>query len=133
MKSQGYTQETILGLTKPEISYPSFEIGDTIAVSQKVKEGTKERIQIFQGDVLAKKQNGMSSTFTVRKIGANSISVERIYPFYSPMIKEIKVIRRGKVRRAKLFYIRDRVGKKARVKEKIVKKAAKAAVKPAAE
>ena len=105
------------------------DIGDTIAVSQRIKEGNKERIQIFQGDVIAMHQKGSSSTFTVRKIGANSISVERIYPFHATFIDSVKVVRKGDVRRAKLYYIRDRVGKAARIKEKIVKRKPKVVTK----
>ncbi len=118
MKAKGYTKETITSVGIRATAVPPFEVGDTIAVHLRIKEGDKERIQVFQGDVIAIKQNGASSSFTVRKIGAHSISVERIIPFHSPTIKDIKVIKRGDVRRAKLYYVRDRVGKKARIKEK---------------
>jgi large subunit ribosomal protein L19 len=91
-----------------------------IAVYQRIKEGDKERIQVFKGDVIALHNHGASSTFTVRKIGAHGVAVERTYPFYSPVIKEIKLIKTGDVRRAKLYYVRDRVGKSARLKEKVV-------------
>lgn len=122
MKARGYTKETIatVGATNP--SFPEFNVGDTIGVHLRVKEGNKERIQVFQGDVIAIKQNGASSSFTVRKIGAHNVSVERIIPFYSPNLKDITVVKRGDVRRAKLYYVRDRVGKAARIQEKREKK-----------
>ena len=126
MKAQGLTRETIRDLGVVERDFPRIEIGDHIAVSQWVTEGKKKRIQIFEGDVIAMHKKGASSTFTVRKIGANSIPVERIYPFYTPMIDNIKVMRKGDVRRAKLYYLRDRVGKKAQVKEKVLSKEARA-------
>ena len=122
MKAQKLTKETINQLGISKLNFPEFKAGDTIAVSQRIKEGDKERIQIFQGDVIAIHNNGISSTFTIRKIGANSVSVERIFPFYSPIIESIKFLRKGKVRRAKLFYIRERLGKSARLKEQILTK-----------
>ncbi len=120
MKANKFTRETIreLGMYKRE--FPEFSIGDAIAVHQKIKEGDKERIQIFEGDIIAISNNGASSTFTIRKIGANSVPVERIFPYYSPLIESIKLIRKGDVRRAKLYYMRDRVGKAARVREKVM-------------
>ncbi len=117
MKARGYTKETIVNVGTGS-SLPTFNVGDTIALHLRVKEGDKERVQVFQGDVIALKQNGSSSSFTVRKIGAHNIPVERIIPFHSPLIKDIQVIKRGDVRRAKLYYVRDRVGKAARIKEK---------------
>ncbi|MCL4360930.1 50S ribosomal protein L19 [Candidatus Dependentiae bacterium] len=102
--------------------FPKFEVGDAIIVYQKIKEGDKERIQQFEGDVIAIKKHGISSTFTIRKIGANSVAVERIFPYYAPFIDEIQFLRKGKVRRAKLYYMRDRIGKESRVKEKIMTK-----------
>lgn len=122
MKAQKLTRETIANLGTYDRSFPQFNIGDTIAVSQRIKEGDKERIQVFEGDVIAMHKEGASSTFTVRKIGANSIAVERVFPYYSPKIDSIKFVRHGKVRRAKLYYIRERIGKAARVKEKVVTK-----------
>lgn len=93
-----------------------FHVGDTVRVSAKVKEGNRERIQIFEGTVI-KRQNGSNrETFTVRK-NSNGIGVEKTWPLHSPIVEKIEVVRRGKVRRAKLFYLRDRVGKKAKVKE----------------
>lgn len=120
MKAKNFTRETIrsLGMTKRD--FPIFEVGDTITVTQRIKEGDKERSQVFEGDVLAINNNGVSSTFTVRKIGANSIAVERIFPYYSPKIVSIAFIRPGKVRRAKLYYMRGRVGKASRVKERVM-------------
>ena len=117
MKARGYTKETIVNVGTGS-SLPTFNVGDTIALHLRIKEGDKERVQVFQGDVIALKQNGASSSFTVRKVGAHNIPVERIIPFHSPIIKDIKVIKRGDVRRAKLYYVRDRVGKAARIKEK---------------
>lgn len=122
MKAKTLTKETINLVGLADIKFPEFEAGDTIAVSLRIKEGDKERVQIFQGDVIAINKNGASSTFTVRKIGANSVAVERILPYHSPLIESIEFIRKGKVRRAKLYYIRDRVGKAARFKEQIFTK-----------
>ena len=126
MKAQQLTRETIRGLGAEKRDFPQFEIGDHIAVSQWITEGNKKRIQMFEGDVIAMHHKGASSTFTVRKISANSVYVERIYPFYTPIIDSIKIVRKGDVRRAKLYYLRDRVGKKAQVKEKILTKEARA-------
>jgi large subunit ribosomal protein L19 len=125
MKAQGLTKETInnYGISS-ELNFPKFNTGDTIAVSTRIKEGDKDRIQVFQGDVIAIKHNGISSTFTVRKIAANNVAVERIFPFHSPLIDSIQFIRRGKVRRAKAYYVRGRVGKAAKFKEKIISSAA---------
>lgn len=125
MKAQTLTRETIRDLGVVSKEFPAFEIGDHIAVSQWITEGNKKRLQIFEGDVIAMHKNGASSTFTVRKIGANSVAVERIYPFYSPIIDAIKVVRKGDVRRAKLYYLRDRIGKAAQVKEKVLSKEAR--------
>ncbi len=95
---------------------PAFRVGDTVKVHVKVKEGEKDRIQVFGGMVIAMKGGGTGSTFTVRKI-SDGIGVERIFPMHSPIIGKIEVVRRGKVRRAKLYYLRDRKGKAARVEE----------------
>jgi large subunit ribosomal protein L19 len=119
MKAKKYTRETIRDIGTEDRGFPVFAIGDTIAVSQRIKEGDKERIQVFEGDVIAIHKRGISSTFTIRKIGANSVAVERIFPFYSPKIDSIRFVRKGQVRRAKLYYIRERVGKAARVTEKV--------------
>ncbi len=117
MKAKKLTFETVRDMGVQERNFPKFAAGDTIAVYQKLKEGDKERLQAFEGDVIAIRSKGVASTFTVRKIGANSVAVERIFPYYSPMIDSIKFVRKGKVRRAKLFYMRDRVGRAARVEE----------------
>ena len=95
---------------------PAFNVGDTVRVSAKVKEGNRERTQVFEGTVI-KRQNGSNrETFTVRK-SSNGVGVEKTWPLHSPIVEKIEVVRKGKVRRAKLFYLRDRVGKKAKVKE----------------
>ena len=96
---------------------PMFRAGDTLRLGVEIKEGAKTRIQNFEGIVIALKGEGVSNTFTIRKIGANGIGVERIFPLYSDSIKSFEVIRRGRVRRAKLHYLRGLTGKKARIKE----------------
>ena len=103
---------------------PPFRAGDTIRVNVRVKEGEKERLQAFEGVCIARRGSGVSATFTVRKI-SNSIGVERIVPLHSPMIGDLVVVRRGMVRRAKLFYLRNVTGKAARIKERKVVKPAK--------
>lgn len=95
---------------------PEFAVGDTVKVYGKIKEGNRERIQIFEGVVLKKQGGSTRATFTVRKT-SNGIGVEKTWPLHSPNVEKVEVIRRGKVRRAKLNYLRDRVGKKAKVKE----------------
>jgi len=122
MKSKKLTKETISQLGIYERKFPEFQVGDAIAVSIKIKEGGKERLQVFEGDVIAIHKKGASSSFTVRKIGANSIPVERVFPYYSPLIDSIKPVRKGKVRRAKLYYMRSRIGKAARVQERVLTK-----------
>jgi large subunit ribosomal protein L19 len=122
MKTTRLSKETALDLNKTDRGFPDFRIGDTINIAQKIKEGNKERIQSFEGDVIAFHNNGIATTFTVRKIGANGVGVERIYPLYSPNISEIKFVKRGRVRRAKLGYLRDRVGRAGRVKELVMSK-----------
>ena len=97
---------------------PKFEVGDTVVVHNKIVEGTRERIQLFEGTVIAKRNGGISETFTVRRI-AYGVGVENTFPLHSPKVAKVEVIRRGKVRRAKLYYVRDRVGKAAKVKEQI--------------
>ncbi len=94
-----------------------FRPGDNVSVSYRIVEGAKERIQLFRGDVIQIKGEGSNKTFTVRKI-SNGVGVERIFPVNSPAIADIKILKRGKVRRAKLYYLRDLVGKKARIKER---------------
>lgn len=97
---------------------PDFNVGDTIKVHVKVKEGNKERVQVFEGTVLKKQNGGLRETFTVRRV-AYGVGTERTFPLHAPIIDKVEVIRKGKVRRAKLFYLRSRVGKAAKVKEQI--------------
>src|SRR5579863_9775588 len=99
---------------------PPFRAGDTLRVNVRVKEGEKERLQAFEGVCISRRGAGVSETFTVRKI-SNGVGVERIFPVHSPMLSEITVVRRGRVRRAKLFYLRNVTGKSARIKEKKVR------------
>jgi len=96
---------------------PQFRAGDTLKLGVEIKEGSKTRIQNFEGVVIALKGEGVSNTFTIRKIGANSVGVERIFPLYSESLKSIEVLRRGDVRRAKLHYLRGLKGKAAKIKE----------------
>ena len=97
---------------------PQFEIGDTVRVHNRIKEGQRERIQMFEGTVIAKNGGGISATFTVRHF-AYGVGVEKVFPYHSPNVVDVDVLRHGKVRRAKLYYLRDRVGKSSKVKEKI--------------
>ena len=97
---------------------PKFDIGDTVKVHVQIKEGDKSRIQVFEGTVIAKKHGGISETFTVRRL-AHGCGVERVFPVHSPVVDKVEVVRHGKVRRAKLYYLRDRVGKAAKLKEQI--------------
>ena len=97
---------------------PAFSVGDTVKVHGRIKEGDKSRIQVFEGTVIAKKHGGIHETFTVRRV-AYGCGTERVLPLHSPVVDKVEVIRRGKVRRAKLYYLRDRVGKAAKVKEQI--------------
>lgn len=118
MKASKLTRETIRQVGVYDRGFPAFKAGDTIAVVQRIKEGDKERLQTFEGDVIRIRRQGAATTFTVRKISANAVAVERIFPMYSPLIDSITFIREGRVRRAKQYYIRERVGKAARVKRK---------------
>ena len=97
---------------------PKFEVGDTVRVSNRIKEGNRERIQLFDGTDIAKRGGGISETFTVRRI-SYGCGIEKTFPIHSPNVVKVEVLRYGKVRRAKLFYLRDRVGKASKVKEKI--------------
>ncbi|MBU3189236.1 50S ribosomal protein L19 [Clostridium bowmanii] len=97
---------------------PDFHVGDTVKVHIKVSEGNKERVQIFEGTVLKRQNGGLRETFTVRRV-ASGVGVEKTFPVNAPVIEKIEIVRLGKVRRAKLFYLRDRVGKAAKVKEKM--------------
>lgn len=99
---------------------PKFSVGDTVKVSVNIREGERERIQMFEGTVIAKKGSGVAETFTVRRI-SYGVGVERVFPLHSPNVKDVQVVRYGKVRRSKLYYLRDRVGKAAKVKEQIQK------------
>ena len=103
---------------KPEL--PSMNVGDTVRVTVKVKEGNRERNQAFEGTIIAKKHGGINETITVRRISYN-VGCEKVFPVHSPSIVSVETVRRGKVRRAKLYYLRDKIGKKAKVKERINK------------
>lgn len=111
--------ELIKNLEKEMIrmDLPSFSAGDTIKVHVKIREGEKERIQVFQGVVISKRNNGAQSSFTVRKI-SYGVGVERVFPAHSPFIDQIEIVTRGRVRRAKIYYLRKLRGKAARIKEK---------------
>lgn len=97
---------------------PKFNIGDTVKVHVNIREGERERIQMFEGTVIARKSSGVAETFTVRRV-SYGVGVERVFPIHSPNIKNVEVIRKGRVRRSKLYYLRDRIGKAAKVKERI--------------
>ncbi len=97
---------------------PALEIGDTVKVHVKIREGDKERIQLFEGTIIARKGSGVSETFTVRRV-SYGVGVERVFPLHSPNVAKVEVVRHGRVRRSKLYYLRDRVGKAAKVKEQI--------------
>ncbi|MBQ9268160.1 MAG: 50S ribosomal protein L19 [Oscillospiraceae bacterium] len=97
---------------------PEMNVGDTVRVHVKIKEGSRERIQVFEGTIIAKKHGGVEQTITVRRL-SYGVGVEKVFPVHSPNIVNVETVRRGKVRRAKLYYLRDRVGKAAKVKEKL--------------
>ena len=97
---------------------PQFDIGDTVRIDVNIREGERERIQVFEGTVIARKGSGISETFTVRRISYGD-GVERVFPLHSPNVKGVTVVRKGRVRRAKLYFLRDRIGKAAKVKEQI--------------
>jgi len=122
-------QEEIARLGK---TIPDFAPGDTVVVQVKVKEGARERLQAYEGVVIAKRNRGLNSSFIVRKISSGE-GVERTFQSYSPLIASIEIKRRGDVRRAKLYYLRERSGKSARIKEKLVARRVKPAAAPAAE
>lgn len=113
-------QEIIKGIEDAELkeSVDEFNVGDTVKVHAKIKEGNRERIQVFEGTVIKRQGGSNRETFTVRKL-SNGVGVEKTWPLHSPNVDKIEVVRRGKVRRAKLFYLRGRVGKRAKVKEVI--------------
>lgn len=112
--------DLIRAITEPQLktNLGEIRVGDTVKVHIKVKEGARERIQIFEGTIIAKKHGGIAETITVRRISYN-VGVEKVFPIHSPNIEKIETVRRGKVRRAKLYYLRTRVGKKAKVKERL--------------
>ena len=112
-KLQAFVSEQL----KKEV--PEINVGDTVKVHDKIKEGNRERIQIFEGTVIARKGGGISETFTVRRV-SYGVGVEKTFPIQSPHVEKVETVRRGKVRRAKLYYLRDRVGKRSKVKEQIV-------------
>ena len=112
-KLQAFVSEQL----KKEV--PEINVGDTVKVHDKIKEGNRERIQIFEGTVIARKGGGISETFTVRRV-SYGVGVEKTFPIHSPHAEKVETVRRGKVRRAKLYYLRDRVGKRSKVKEQIV-------------
>ena len=122
---QSLEQEQVAKLTASK-AIPDFSPGDTVKVNVKVIEGTRERLQAYEGVVIARKNSGLNSSFTVRKISYGE-GVERIFPLYSPNVAEIEVVRRGDVRRAKLYYLRDRRGKSARIAEQTTGYSAKLA------
>lgn len=115
MDAIAFVQEQL----NPKKEIPSFRAGDNITVNYKIIEGNKERIQSFKGDVIKRQGRGYTATFTVRKI-SDGVGVERLFPLYSPNIDSIKVHKAGRVRRAKLYYLRERAGKSARIREKRV-------------
>lgn len=108
----------IIAADSMKAELPVFHIGDTVRVDVNIREGDRERIQAFEGTVIAKKGSGVAETFTVRRV-SYGVGVERVFPMHSPNVKAVKVVRKGKVRRSKLYYLRDRVGKAAKVKEQI--------------
>lgn len=112
--------DLIAELNKEELAreLPKVAVGDTVRVHVKVKEGSRERIQVFEGIVIARKHGGIGETITVRRI-SYGVGVEKVFPLHSPSIETIQVVRRGVVRRAKLYYLRGRVGKRAKIKEKL--------------
>ena len=109
---QAFTNEQL----KTEI--PVVNVGDTVRIHNRIKEGARERIQMFEGTVIAKNNSGIAETFTVRRV-SYGVGVERVFPVHSPNVAKVETIRKGRVRRAKLYYLRDRVGKAAKVKESI--------------
>lgn len=113
--------QDVINEVNPKAALPNFGSGDTIAVHYKIKEGNKERVQVFQGVVIQRKGQGSTATFTVRKM-ASGVGVERVFPVNSPFIEKIDVLKSGKVRRSRIFYLRERKGKSARIKERYGRK-----------
>ena len=112
--------DLIKALTNEQLkeNVPVINVGDTVRVHNKIKEGSRERIQIFEGTVIAKNGGGISETFTVRRV-SYGVGVEKTFPVHSPNVEKVEIVRNGKVRRAKLYYLRDRVGKSSKVKEQL--------------
>lgn len=108
----------IIASSSVKENLPQFNIGDTVRVHVNIREGERERIQMFEGTVIARKGGGIAETFTVRRV-SYGVGVERVFPMHSPNVRGVDVIRKGKVRRCKLYYLRNRVGKAAKVKEKV--------------
>ena len=108
----------VLTASQVKSELPRISVGDTVRVHVLIKEGTRERVQIFEGTIIAKKHGGIQETITVRRV-SYGVGVEKIFPIHSPHVAKIELVRKGKVRRAKLYYLRDRVGKAAKVKEDI--------------
>ena len=117
---EGLRMDKIEAFTSEQLkeTVPEFNVGDTVRVHNRIKEGAKTRIQMYEGTVIARRNGGISETFTVRRV-SYGCGVEKTFPLHSPNVEKVEVIRRGVARRAKLFYLRDRVGKAAKVKEKI--------------
>lgn len=115
-----YMNDIIANFTKEQLKteITPFNIGDTVRLSLKIKEGTRERIQVYEGTVIARSGSGISETFKVRRV-SYGVGVEKTFPIHSPNIEKIEVVRKGKVRRSKLYYLRDRAGKAAKTKEQI--------------
>lgn len=116
MNSQQIIESVVADQLKPEDAFPAFSVGDTVNVHVQIVEGDKTRTQVYQGVLIAQKGRGINRTITVRRIVANE-GVERIFPLHSPRIEKIEVVRRGDARRAKLYYLRDRVGKSRRLRD----------------
>lgn len=112
--------DLIKALTNEQLkeNAPVLNVGDTVRIHNKIKEGTRERIQLFEGTIIAKNGGGISETFTVRRV-SYGCGVEKTFPVHSPNVEKVEIVRRGKVRRAKLYYLRDRVGKSSKVKEQL--------------
>ena len=111
-----FVKEISAGMLKTEV--PELKIGSTVRVHVRIKEGDKSRIQVFEGTIIARNNSGIAETFTVRRV-SYGVGIERVFPVHSPNVEKVETVRNGRVRRAKLYYLRDRVGKAAKVKEKI--------------
>ena len=120
-KEEIFPKDAIKNLTASQLKAdaPEIKIGQTVKVHVKIREGERERIQVFEGTVIARNNGGIAETFTVRRV-AYGVGVERVFPLHSPNVAKVEVVRNGKVRRAKLYYLRDKVGKAAKLKEQIM-------------